>query len=114
LNSAARVWRTEVTERLNLKDACQFLRMGKLKFERIARECGWVAERGPYRQKFYTVEDLKAFRPDGNIETAARPDRLRERPCLRCRKPFASEGAHHRLCGDCREYAATVRSNFDE
>jgi hypothetical protein len=23
------------------------------------------------------------------------------RPCLRCRKPFESEGAHHRLCGVC-------------
>lgn len=23
------------------------------------------------------------------------------RPCLRCRKPFESEGAHHRLCGMC-------------
>lgn len=24
-----------------------------------------------------------------------------KRPCLRCRKPFESEGAHHRLCGAC-------------
>jgi hypothetical protein len=23
------------------------------------------------------------------------------RPCLRCRKPFESEGAHHRLCRLC-------------
>lgn len=23
------------------------------------------------------------------------------RPCLRCRKPFESEGAHNRLCGLC-------------
>jgi hypothetical protein len=23
------------------------------------------------------------------------------RPCLRCRKPFESEGIHHRLCLDC-------------
>lgn len=23
------------------------------------------------------------------------------RPCLRCRKPFESEGAHHRLCLAC-------------
>jgi len=23
------------------------------------------------------------------------------RPCLRCRKPFESEGAHHRLCYPC-------------
>ena len=25
-----------------------------------------------------------------------------ERPCLACRKPFASEGPHNRLCKDCR------------
>ena len=24
------------------------------------------------------------------------------RACLRCRKDFASEGPHHRMCGDCR------------
>lgn|GEM_PF-1347309 len=23
------------------------------------------------------------------------------RPCLRCRKPFESEGSHNRLCGPC-------------
>lgn len=23
------------------------------------------------------------------------------RPCLRCRRPFESEGAHHRLCYPC-------------
>ncbi len=23
------------------------------------------------------------------------------RPCLRCRKPFESEGSHHRLCHPC-------------
>jgi len=28
------------------------------------------------------------------------------RPCLRCRKPFESEGAHHRLCGPCSNRAA--------
>ena len=26
----------------------------------------------------------------------------RERPCLRCRKPFKSEGPGNRMCGDCR------------
>lgn len=24
------------------------------------------------------------------------------RPCLRCRRPFASEGPHNRMCGLCR------------
>lgn len=27
---------------------------------------------------------------------------LTERPCLNCRTPFYSEGAHHRLCKNCR------------
>lgn len=28
------------------------------------------------------------------------------RPCLRCRKPFESEGNHHRLCLPCSNRAA--------
>ena len=28
------------------------------------------------------------------------------RPCLRCRKPFESEGSHHRLCGPCANRAS--------
>jgi hypothetical protein len=103
-----------VTDRLNLKESREFIGVGPLRFERIARERGWIAERGPYRQQFYRVEDLKTYRPDGKIETAPKPDRVRERACLRCRKPFPSEGAHNRLCGDCRDFAVTVRSNFDE
>lgn len=27
------------------------------------------------------------------------------RPCLRCRRPFESEGAHHRLCHPCSNRA---------
>lgn len=30
------------------------------------------------------------------------------RPCLRCRKPFESEGAHHRLCLPCANRAGEV------
>lgn len=26
------------------------------------------------------------------------------RPCLRCREAFESEGPHNRLCDKCREY----------
>lgn len=28
------------------------------------------------------------------------------RACLRCRKPFESEGPHHRLCGPCASRAS--------
>lgn len=34
---------------------------------------------------------------DRNVQT-----RTTQRACLRCRKEFASEGPHHRMCGDCR------------
>ena len=27
----------------------------------------------------------------------------RERPCLTCREPIQSQGAHHRLCDRCRQ-----------
>lgn len=30
------------------------------------------------------------------------------RPCLRCRQPFESEGAHHRLCYPCANRAGEV------
>ena len=31
-----------------------------------------------------------------------KPKKVANRSCLCCRKPFVSEGAHNRLCGDCR------------
>ena len=31
-----------------------------------------------------------------------KPKKVANRTCLCCRKPFVSEGAHNRLCGDCR------------
>ena len=31
---------------------------------------------------------------------------LRRRVCLRCDRPFLSEGPHHRLCERCREVLA--------
>lgn len=103
-----------MSDRLNLKDARRFLDVGPVVFARLARERGWIAEPGPYRQKFYRLADLKAVRPDGKLEVASEPVKRRERPCLRCRKPFPSEGAHNRLCNPCKGYALTVRSNFDE
>jgi hypothetical protein len=30
--------------------------------------------------------------------------KLKRRECLRCDRPFMSEGAHHRLCKDCRAF----------
>ena len=32
----------------------------------------------------------------------AQASRASERPCMTCRKPFLSEGPHHRMCTGCR------------
>lgn len=34
------------------------------------------------------------------------PRRKKSRPCLRCNKPFPSEGPFNRLCTDCRHAMA--------
>lgn len=39
-----------------------------------------------------------------NRRPARGPLRTR-RACIRCEKPFWSEGAHHRMCGLCRKHA---------
>lgn len=36
------------------------------------------------------------------MERLEREARLKARPCLCCGATFASEGAHHRMCDDCR------------
>lgn len=38
---------------------------------------------------------------DGTGVKYVRPA-ARERPCLRCRRPFMSEGPGNRLCSECR------------
>lgn len=36
------------------------------------------------------------------------PEATQTRPCLRCRKPFESEGPHNRLCKACANRAGDV------
>ena len=36
-----------------------------------------------------------------SLDVHGQPPEIWTRPCLRCRKPFESEGAHHRLCNAC-------------
>ena len=38
----------------------------------------------------------------GRQNPPRRPTATANRPCLCCGKPFASQGAHHRLCDRCR------------
>jgi len=37
-------------------------------------------------------------------EADARAGRSKRRPCMTCKKPFLSEGPHHRMCGRCRAH----------
>jgi hypothetical protein len=38
----------------------------------------------------------------------------KRRACLRCKRIFLSEGAHHRLCGACRTLLATMPTPAEE
>lgn len=52
--------------------------------------------RGPYRgnDEAQEVCDVMQRRHDRQ--------QMRKRPCMCCRREFISEGAHHRLCDECR------------
>lgn len=61
----------------------------------------------------YNVIDADGVPKTGIVANFDVADRMREalerkaarrrRPCLRCRKPFVSEGAHNRMCDMCRK-----------
>lgn len=42
------------------------------------------------------------------MERMERAAKLTPRPCLCCGATFASEGAHHRMCGPCRSDASRI------
>lgn len=54
---------------------------------------------GPYGSAWAAEEARDAL---------ARRAHMRERPCLRCKTPFMSEGAHHRMCTRCRQTAHDI------
>lgn len=39
------------------------------------------------------------------VRTVERKASMKPRPCLRCDRPFDSEGPHNRLCDSCDQYA---------
>ena len=41
-------------------------------------------------------------------EALDREARETERPCITCRAPFMSEGAHNRMCPSCRERGPSI------
>jgi len=65
---------------------------------------GWaVFEDGARVSAEYALRERAEARMD-RLAAARRPAR-RDRPCLRCRSEFSSEGAHNRLCPRCRAHA---------
>ena len=39
---------------------------------------------------------------EAKLEALTAEARRKVRPCIRCEKPFESDGPHHRMCGTCR------------
>jgi hypothetical protein len=52
--------------------------------------------------------DLPGPRAERARVRAAPPNRT----CLRCARPFHSEGAHNRMCSGCRNYAGTLDTPY--
>lgn len=40
------------------------------------------------------------------LDREQRKEQSQTRPCLRCQKPFLSEGIHNRLCNPCRSMSS--------
>jgi hypothetical protein len=51
---------------------------------------------GPYAKKWW------AEKRRNDLAGVVRPPKSGTRPCLCCRDPFLSTGAHHRMCDYCR------------
>ena len=51
--------------------------------------------------------------PEGEPAPAAAKLQRASRNCLRCQKPFESEGIHNRLCGNCSSAASAMPANFE-
>ena len=72
--------------------------------------CCWMCESDgrygsvssdPRDHSDHCAANQERMRHGGPTERKPRPKTTR-RPCLRCDRPFKSEGNHHRLCPDCR------------
>jgi len=46
------------------------------------------------------------------LDALERAKRVKERPCIRCRTVFMSEGAHHRMCGVCRSTTSSDAGDY--
>lgn len=57
--------------------------------------------------KVVSGEYAKHYDAENRAELMSREARKKRRPCLRCRTPFMSEGAHNRLCDGCRSGVAS-------
>ncbi|WP_416385531.1 HGGxSTG domain-containing protein [Tsuneonella sp. CC-YZS046] len=81
---------------------------------RAGKSCRCPAVRGKARCRMHGGRNPGAprgkrngmWKHGGSTREALALRRAATRPCLRCRKPFESEGNHHRLCGACSNRAA--------
>ena len=61
-----------------------------------------IAEIGEALDRSLTSVDSCLRRLEDRRSKPLKPKKAANRPCMCCRKPFASQGAHHRLCDRCR------------
>ncbi|MFV0409850.1 MAG: hypothetical protein ACK5LJ_09205 [Paracoccus sp. (in: a-proteobacteria)] len=84
------------------------LRTGKVR-ARDGRSCWAVVDGDGNRVSgIFNSHDEAKDRLQHLQEEARRKSATRERPCMRCRQVFESEGIHNRLCRQCLVYAARV------
>ena len=62
-----------------------------------------IAEIGEALDRSLTSVDSCLRRLEDRRSKPLKPKKDATRPCLCCKKPFVSEGPHHRLCGPCRK-----------
>lgn len=69
-----------------------------MKLPQIAQEIGITYE---ILRQWIRSQDLQAHSSKFKRPTV-------ERPCLKCRRSFASQGAHNRLCSSCNSHSHIV------
>ncbi|ANT39877.1 hypothetical protein RGUI_0806 [Rhodovulum sp. P5] len=79
--------------------------MSKLRIELVGG-CYVVFDGGKRVGGQYSTHALAAARMENIQRARERAARVRKRPCLCCGHVFDSEGAHNRLCPECRRKSA--------
>lgn len=84
--------------------------LARWKREGVVKAAGMRAVAARTGASFEIVRNaFQGLTPDARVTaellkmSGLAPDETTQRACLRCGEMFASEGAHNRLCDDCRE-----------